>query len=165
MVTRLHLILAMAGMVVIGIAGCSSAPHPGALTPTSIPVLHTSLTPSVPRAPRVGDVAPDFALDTVDGTRMIHLSDFRSKAVLLFFWSTTCSSCVKELPILQRFSVQQQAVGKQMVLLGVDLDKVSDFVKVASFPGTIQLSDYRCASGLFYRPPACHPLDSTRTPR
>jgi peroxiredoxin len=131
MVTRLLLILTMAGVVVIGTAGCSSAPHPGAHAPTSTPILHPSLTPSVPRAPRVGDVAPDFALYTLDGTRIIHLSDFRSKAVLLFFWATTCSSCVKELPILQRFSAQQQAVGKQMVVLGVDLDKVSDFVKVA----------------------------------
>ena len=131
MVMRILLILAMVCIVAISMAGCSSAPHSGALASTGTPTLRPSLTPPPRRSPRVGDVAPDFALDTLDGTRKIHLSDFRGKPVLLLFWATTCSPCVKELPVIQQFFVQQQAAGKQMVVLGVDLDYVSNFVKVA----------------------------------
>ena len=131
MVTRILLTLAMVCIVAISMAGCSSAPHSGTLASTGTPTLRPSLTPSPRRSPRVGDVAPDFALDTLDGTRKIHLSDFRGKPVLLLFWATTCSPCVKELPVIQQFFVQQQAAGKQMVVLSVDLDYVSNFVKVA----------------------------------
>ena len=130
MVTRILLTLAIVCIVAISMAGCSSAPHSGALASTGTPTLRPSLTPPPHRSPRVGDVAPDFALDTLDGTRKIHLSDFRGKPVLLLYWTTTCSPCVKELPVIQQFFVQQQA-GKQMVVLGVDLDYVSNFVKVA----------------------------------
>src|SRR5438094_6117177 len=87
MVTRILLTLAMVCIVAISMAGCSSAPHSGALASTGTPTLRPSLTPR--RSPRVGDVAPDFALDTLDGTRKIHLSDFRGKPVLLLFWATT----------------------------------------------------------------------------
>src|SRR5947209_15000562 len=88
--TRLLLTLTVAAMVVIGTAGCSSAPHPHALAPTGTPALRPSLTPALPRAPRVGDVAPDFALDTLDGTGIVHLSDFRGQPLLLIFWAVTC---------------------------------------------------------------------------
>ena len=138
MVMRILLILAMVCIVAISMAGCSSAPHSGALASTGTPTLRPSLTPR--RSPRVGDVAPDFALDTLDGTRKIHLSDFRGKPVLLLFWATTCSPCVKELPVIQQFFVHQQAAGKQMVVLGVDLDYVSNFVKVARLQQQLDLT-------------------------
>ena len=93
--------------------------------------LYPSLT-APPRAPRVGDVAPNFALSILDGTRTVQLSDFRGQAVLLFFWAVTCSPCVKELPVIQKFYVQQQAAGKQVIVLGVDLDQVGNFMKVAT---------------------------------
>jgi peroxiredoxin len=131
MIRRRLLILAMTGMLIIGTGGCSSATHSISPAPTGTPTLYPSLT-APPRAPRVGDVAPNFALSTLDGTRAVQLSDFHGQAVLLFFWAITCSPCVKELPVIQKFYVQQQAVGKQIVVLGVDLDRVGDFVKVAT---------------------------------
>ena len=131
MITRILLVLAITGMLVIGAGGCSSATHSSAPAPTGTPTLHPSLT-APPRAPLVGDVAPNFALSTLDGTRIVQLSDFREQAVLLFFWAVTCSPCVKDLPVIQKFYVQQQAASKQIVVLGVDLDRVSDFVNVAT---------------------------------
>jgi peroxiredoxin len=140
MVTRLLLILIVAGMVVIGIGGCSSAPHPGALAPTGTPVLRSSLTPALPRAPRVGDAAPDFALNTLDGTSIVHLSDYSGQPILLNFWAITCTSCVKEQPVIQRFYVQQQAAGKQLIVLGVDIDQVDNFVNVATLQQSLGLT-------------------------
>ena len=131
MIRRSLLMLVMTGMLIIGTGGCSSATPSMSHTPTVAPTLYPSLT-APPRAPRVGDVAPNFALSTLDGTRTVQLSDFRGQAVLLFFWVVTCSPCVKELPVIQKFYVQQQAAGKQVIVLGVDLDQVGNFMKVAT---------------------------------
>jgi len=140
MVLRILLTLTIAGMVVIGTGGCSSASHPGTLAPTGTSALHSSPTPPLPGAPRVGDVAPDFALDTLDGTNIFHLSDFRGRPILLIFWAITCSPCVKEQPAIERFYMQQQAAGKQLIILGVDIDKVSDFVNVATLQHRLGLT-------------------------
>lgn len=46
-----------------------------------------------------GQRAPDFSLPDAQG-RMVSLSDFRGKYVLLEFWSTTCRPCLEEIPQL-----------------------------------------------------------------
>lgn len=140
MVMRILFILIVAGMVVIGIVGCSSAPHPGAHAPTGTPALRSSLTPALPRAPRVGDIAPNFALDTLDGTSIVHLSDYSGQPILLNFWAITCPPCVKEQSVIQKFYEQQQAAGKRLIVLGVDIDQVDNFVNVATLQHSLGLT-------------------------
>ena len=131
---RILLVLTIA-VIFSGVA-CSSAGQSKALTPTTLP----SPTPSPLQAPRVGKTAPDFTLDTLDGSRKVHLSDFRGRAVLLLFWESTCSACVKELSVVQKFSVQQKVASKQIVVLAVDIDKVSDFVNVTALQARLGLT-------------------------
>jgi peroxiredoxin len=81
----------------------------------------------------VGDVsgltAPDFALTSLDG-RMIKLSDFRGKAVVLNFWATWCAPCKVEMPWFEEL---QKDHGKDgLVVLGVAMDD-SDPAKIAKF--------------------------------
>jgi peroxiredoxin len=132
------LILAIMAVMAIGTGGCASTSGQGTSTRTPSP--HASSTPALARAPRVGDAAPDFALATLDGSQVVHLSDFRGKPVLLYFWSTSCSLCVKELPLLQHFESQQSAAAQQMVVLGVDFDAVDNFVKVATLQQHLALT-------------------------
>ena len=49
---------------------------------------------------RIGKLAPDFEVKTTDG-RMVKLSDFAGKYVLLDFWAVWCGPCVGETPYLK----------------------------------------------------------------
>ena len=40
-----------------------------------------------PSTPRVGDVAPDVALPSLDG-RIVRLSDYRGTRLLVFMWAS-----------------------------------------------------------------------------
>ncbi|MBI3848417.1 MAG: redoxin domain-containing protein [Planctomycetes bacterium] len=49
-----------------------------------------AMTAREPKAPKVGDVAPDFELPSVDGKTRVRLSSFKGKApVVLLFGSYT----------------------------------------------------------------------------
>jgi peroxiredoxin len=63
--------------------------------------------------------APDFALKDADG-RMVHLTDYRGKVVLLDFWATWCGPCKIEIPWFEDF--QRKSQDKGLVVLGVSMD-------------------------------------------
>src|SRR3989304_378978 len=46
---------------------------------------------------KVGSLAPDFLLPTLDGGEL-RLSDLRGKAVIVNLWATWCTPCRKEMP-------------------------------------------------------------------
>jgi thiol-disulfide isomerase/thioredoxin len=70
---------------------------------------------------RAGKIAPDFALADQDG-RMIKLSDFRGKYVLLDFWASWCKPCRAVQPYLKSVYKTLEPTGK-FVILAVSLDK------------------------------------------
>ena len=74
----------------------------------------------------VGQPAPDFTLNTLDGNQ-VSLTDFRGPPVLINFWATWCSPCRLEMPGLVRAYETHQADG--FVILAVNLtaqDRVTD---------------------------------------
>jgi cytochrome c biogenesis protein CcmG/thiol:disulfide interchange protein DsbE len=54
-----------------------------------------------PPSPQVGFAAPDFTLETQDGTT-ISLADLRGQVVLINFWATWCPPCRAEMPAIQQ---------------------------------------------------------------
>ncbi|MDC0358963.1 TlpA family protein disulfide reductase [Oligoflexia bacterium] len=66
-----------------------------------------------------GDVAPDIELTDMDG-KVVRLSDYRGKFVLLSFWASWCQPCIVEMPSLERLYQTLQAKGFVVVSVGVD---------------------------------------------
>jgi cytochrome c biogenesis protein CcmG, thiol:disulfide interchange protein DsbE len=74
-----------------------------------------------PALPPVGEVsrpAPEFALQSLDGTT-VRLSDYRGKVVLINFWGTWCEPCKEETPALQAAYAELQPRGFEVI--GVNL--------------------------------------------
>jgi peroxiredoxin len=84
-----------------------------------------------PRADVEDKVAPDFALQSIDG-KTVRLSDFRGKAVLLNFWATYCAPCRIEMPWFVELQNRYAAEGLQVVGVAMDDASPDDIEKFAS---------------------------------
>ncbi|CDQ39906.1 MULTISPECIES: TlpA family protein disulfide reductase [Virgibacillus] len=51
---------------------------------------------------KVGNTAPDFTLETLNG-ETLQLSELRGKKVILNFWATWCPPCREEMPAMEKF--------------------------------------------------------------
>src|SRR5207248_1018060 len=63
--------------------------------------------------------APDFALKDANG-KVVHLSDYKGKIVLLDFWATWCGPCQIEIPWFIEF--QRKNKDRGFEVLGVSMD-------------------------------------------
>jgi peroxiredoxin len=64
--------------------------------------------------------APDFALKDSDG-KVVHLSDYKGKVVLLDFWATWCGPCKIEIPWFT--DLQRKNKDRGFEVLGVSMDE------------------------------------------
>ncbi len=76
-------------------------------------------TPSTQTAATGTGIAPDFALQSLDG-KTVHLSDFRGKAILLNFWATWCEPCKVEMPWIVDLQKKYASQGLQVVGVAMD---------------------------------------------
>jgi peroxiredoxin len=89
---------------------------------TSPPIISS---PKTNTGPEIGNIAPDFTLQTMD-SQSISLSDFRGKTVLLNFWMSSCDACVSELPYLQTASDNRS--DQQVAILTINCGESSQTV-------------------------------------
>jgi peroxiredoxin len=68
----------------------------------------------------VGDDAPDFTLENLDGAE-VSLADHRGSVVVLDFWATWCRPCQMGLPKLQEFADWGTREGLPVVVLAVNM--------------------------------------------
>ena len=76
---------------------------------------------------KVGQVAPDFSVEMLDG-RTIKLSELRGKVVMLCFWATWCPPCGQEMAHLQEGVIDHFA-GKDLVVLPISRGEKREVVE------------------------------------
>ena len=76
---------------------------------------------------KVGQVAPDFSVEMLDG-RTIKLSELRGKVVMLCFWATWCPPCRQEMAHLQEGVIDHFA-GKDLVVLPISRGEKREVVE------------------------------------
>lgn len=79
---------------------------------------------------RKGQPAADFSYPDAAG-KQVSLSDFRGKVVVVDVWATWCGPCKAELPHLKK--LEEEMKGKDVVFVGVSLDKEKDLDKWKKF--------------------------------
>lgn len=119
-------VLVLAGLVLAACGettptGTGLVAPSGQITPASTVAPDINTPTDAPRPAseqiRIGNVAPDFSLKTLDN-QTIKLSQFRGKPVLINFWATWCVPCTTELPLLVQ---TYQANQDKLVILGVNI--------------------------------------------
>ena len=84
---------------------------------------------------KTGDLAPDFTVEMLDGSR-VTLSDLRGKVVLLNFWASWCPPCREELTHVQQEIIDRFA-GREFLFLpisrGESRDEVDAFRKKSGY--------------------------------
>ena len=73
-------------------------------------------------------IAPDIALDIVDGDKL-KLSYLRGKVVVVNFWATWCPPCRREMPSLERLKGLMKGEPFEIVAInaGEDEDEIAGF--------------------------------------
>ncbi len=104
-VLRLSAALATAFLLGLVLQGCSSEPRS---------VKAASVKPDHERKQ-----APDFALKDADG-KVVKLSAYKGKVVLLDFWATWCGPCKIEIPWFME--LQRKNKDRGFEVLGVSMD-------------------------------------------
>lgn len=79
------------------------------------------------------EVAPDFALVTLDGAT-VRLSELRGRWVLINFWATWCAPCRDEMPYLDRLAATHP---DRLTVLGVNMREPA--TEVAIFADKLNL--------------------------
>jgi peroxiredoxin len=64
---------------------------------------------------------PDIRLVSIDGEKL-HLPAYRGRPLLVTFWSTTCPSCVREMPHLAKLYRDLAPRGLQIIAIAMAYD-------------------------------------------
>lgn len=86
--------------------------------------------PSNRMGPQVGDLAPAFSLETLDGKTLTR-DNLKGKVVVLDFWATWCVPCLRALPELKDLKKKNASQPLVVVSVSVDDNKkaVEEFVR------------------------------------
>jgi thiol-disulfide isomerase/thioredoxin len=99
----------------------------------------------------IGDIPPDV-LGTDRHDNDVRISAFRGKVVVVSFWASWCTYCLKELPVLEKI---QQVVGKsriEVIAVNIDRDR-GDYLamrrQLKNFQFTMTRDDRQAVANLY----------------
>ncbi|MDB9800218.1 TlpA family protein disulfide reductase [bacterium] len=97
------------------------------------------------------DEVPNISLNIIDG-RKIKIDSMKGKPLLVTFWSTTCSTCIKEMPHLVELYNQFNKDGLEIIGIAMPYDppnRVLELTKKRALPYPIALDIEGFASKAF----------------
>ena len=86
-------------------------------------------------------VSPNLSFQVIDG-REIKLSELRGAPVMVTFWATTCSTCVKKIPELKSLYNKFQPLGMEIIAIAMSYDppnRILSFSRDKALPYTVAL--------------------------
>ncbi len=112
--TRLLLLLASLGLLLLGTAACSADEDEPSATKLG---------------PVVGNEAPPFELTSMSN-EAFELYELRGSGVIINFWSTWCIPCVRELPLLEKVARERADDGLTIIAvnMGETQEEVHEFL-------------------------------------
>ena len=87
---------------------------------------------------RIGETAPDFRLENLLTGKMVSLSEFKGrKVVMVEFWGTWCDICIDEIPGQLKLYADWKDKGFEFLAIAVppgDADEVRTFIREKKIP-------------------------------
>jgi len=106
------------------------------------------------KAPQPGGmVGRPFAatLTKLDGAKLTLPGDLKGKVVVLDFWATWCSPCIREIPRMKQVYAKYKDKGVEFV--GISLDRAGSRDRIAAFVKQRQMGWIHTYSGKFWDDP------------
>ena len=141
--TRIVLVALAAGSLGVLASLVTGGPGPLLRSELGQRLLGSALSAAAPAPPAGvvvatrGDMVPVVNVRDLEGNTVQLPSNFLGRRLLVNVWASWCSPCIKEMPELQRFAMQQPANGVQVVGIALDdADAVASFLKrvAVSYP-------------------------------
>lgn len=141
--TRIVLVALAAGTLGVLASLVTGGPGPLLRSELGQRLLGSALSAAAPAPPdgvvvaTRGDMVPVVNVRDLEGNTVQLPSNFLGRRLLVNVWASWCSPCIKEMPELQRFAMQQPANGVQVVGIALDdADAVASFLKrvAVSYP-------------------------------
>ncbi|WP_331457078.1 MULTISPECIES: TlpA disulfide reductase family protein [Bacillus] len=109
---------------------------------------------NIPIGTEIGNIAPNFLLETTNGQE-VHLTDYRGKKVILNFWASWCGPCKIEMPDMEKFYHDTKDKGIEIVAVNAtatekDPSNVKQFLKENKYTFPVLL-DQKGQAGAAYQ--------------
>ena len=97
-------------------------------------------SPSSAQGVEVGNLAPDFQLQNLDG-QTVSLGNLQGKPVLINFWATWCPPCRDEMPYIQEIYEEWSDKGLEVLAInkGESSSTVEEFIQSHTLSFTVLL--------------------------